>query len=95
MKNRFNAKRIDDIELEAVSGGAVNGRAQMAGTPMRNVAMSIASGSGVSSAPGAGNDEPVQLMRVSCCNCHEVFEVNIMKHKAVCPNCNTLNTFNG
>ena len=68
---------VDMNDLEKVTGGAKK-------TATRKT---VAAADPLGAVDTSSDDEDVQLMRMECPYCHEVFRTNVLKTYAKCPYC--------
>ena len=87
----LNRPILNDEELKTVSGGKTGEIKVVINSKVPNKAAALRSGS----LPGTNNE---QLMKISCPDCGEIIEVNIVTvDSIVCPNpgCGRVIRFNG
>ena len=76
----MSENRIDMNDLEKVTGGAKK-------TATRKTVAAVDTMGAVDT---SSKDEDVQLMRMECPYCHEIFKANVLKPSAKCPNCHKI-----
>lgn len=68
---------IDMNDLEKVTGGVKRAATKK----------TVAAANSIEAVDTTADDEDVQLMRMECPYCHEIFKTNVQKTYARCPYC--------